>query len=129
MLAWLLALSLVLPQQTPSDSIVELQTRQLATELRCPICQGLSLQDSPAELSQEMRAVIRAQLREGKTPAEVRAYFVAKYGEWILLKPQAKGFNLAIYVLPIVMLLGGALLIVFLARRWSRLSQSSSQPT
>lgn len=126
MLVCLLAVALALPQQPAADSIIELQTRALADVLRCPVCQGLSLQDSPAELSQEMRDVIRAKLREGNTPDEVKDYFVSKYGEWILLQPEAKGFNLTVYILPIVMLIAGAVLVVFLARRWSRPAQASS---
>ncbi len=67
-----------------------------------------------------MRDLIREQLKAGKTPAEVEAYFISKYGEWILLRPEPKGFNLALYVLPGVMVLGGVGLIVVLARKWTR---------
>ena len=105
---------------TPSDSLVEVQAREIASVLRCPECQGLSIQDSPSPLSQEIRSVVHEQLKAGKTPEEIKAYFVSRYGEWILLQPEPHGFNLAIYILPAVMLLGGAVLVVVLARRWSR---------
>src|SRR5690606_32462384 len=82
--------------------------------------QGLSLQDSPSELSQEMKDVIRAQLAEGRTPEEVKAYFVSKYGEWILMEPKAQGFNLAVYLLPVVGLLAGAAFVFLTARKWVR---------
>ncbi len=105
---------------SPQDSALDAQTKALASQLRCPVCQGLSLQDSPSELAQQMRAVIRDQLRAGRTPDQVRAYFVSKYGEWILLQPEAHGFNLTVYVLPVLGLLAGGVVIVLAARRWTR---------
>ena len=108
------------PAVTPQDSLLEARTKHVAAQLRCPVCQGLSLQDSPSTLAQEMRSVIREQLRAGKSEDEVKAYFVSKYDEWILLEPRARGFNLAIYVLPAILLVGGAGLVVHLARKWSR---------
>jgi len=98
----------------------EEMVRRLASELRCPVCQGLSVQDSPTELSQQMKAVIRGQLEQGKTPDEVRAYFVSRYGEWILLKPEASGFNLVIYLLPLAMLLAGGVWVALTVRRWRK---------
>jgi len=95
-----------------SDSALEATTTMLASELRCPVCQGNSIQDSPSELALEMRSVIRDQLRAGKTPDDVRAYFVDKYGEWILLAPKAEGFNLVVYLVPFLALaLGGAVVL------------------
>jgi cytochrome c-type biogenesis protein CcmH len=88
--------------------------------LRCPVCQGESIQESPAELAKEMRQVVREQLAAGKSSDEVKAYFVSKYGEWILLQPKARGVNLTVYVVPLVLLLGGAVLILMAARRWTR---------
>jgi len=105
---------------THEETQLERDTRQLASELRCPVCQGLSLQDSPSELSQEMRDIIRDQLEAGKSVEEVKQYFVAKYGEWILLSPAPHGFNLTVYIAPVVLLLGGAAFLYFAARRWVR---------
>lgn len=106
----------------PSAQIAETQldrdVSEVAAQLRCPVCQGLSLQDSPSELSQEMKDVIRTQLAEGRSKEEVKAYFVSKYGEWILMEPPAEGFNLAVYLLPVVALIGGAAFVFFTARRW-----------
>jgi cytochrome c-type biogenesis protein CcmH len=121
--AWLLALALALQSApAPPDSVIEAQTREIASILRCPVCQGLSVQDSPEGLSQQMKGVIREQLRAGKTPEEIKAYFVSKYGEWILLRPEPKGFNLAVYLLPIAALLGGAAVVVGATRKWTRAS-------
>jgi cytochrome c-type biogenesis protein CcmH len=107
-------------QQRLSGQELEDATRAVAAHLRCPVCQGESIQDSPAELAREMRAVVHDQLAAGRTPDEVKAYFVERYGEWILLAPPARGFNLVLYIMPFVgLLLGGAVLTV-LARRWQR---------
>ena len=106
-----------------SDSALEAQTTVLASELRCPVCQGNSIQDSPSELAQEMRSLIRDQLRAGKTPDEVRAYFVDKYGEWILLAPKAQGLNLIVYLVPFAAVLVGGLVVWRTVRRSMTVSQ------
>lgn len=105
--------------QALTDSALEAQTKAVASHLRCPVCQGLSIQDSPSELSQQMKSIVREQLRAGKSPDEVKAYFVSKYGEWILLEPKPQGMNLAVYLAPFVLLLGGGALIVVMVRKWT----------
>jgi cytochrome c-type biogenesis protein CcmH len=108
------------PRRIPNDTALERRTKEVSAQLRCPVCQGLSLADSPSELAMEMKAVVRDQLASGKSPAEVKAYFVSKYGEWILLEPEAEGFNLAVYLLPLLAILAGGGLIVLMVRRWTR---------
>lgn len=110
---------LTLPAAVANDSALEAKTAVVAAQLRCPVCQGLSIQDSPSELSQQMRNLVKEQLAAGKSPDEVKAYFVSKYGEWILLEPKAKGFNLLIYLLPVLLVLGGIGAIVFIVHRWT----------
>lgn len=105
--------------ETAADSLLEAQTTVLASELRCPVCQGNSIQDSPSELAQQMRDLIRDQLRSGKSPDEVRAYFVDKYGEWILLTPKATGFNLVVYLVPLLVILAGGAIVWRAVRRWT----------
>ena len=101
------------------DTVLEARTSAVASQLRCPVCQGLSLQDSPSELSQSMRAVVRDQLAQGKTPDEVKAYFVSRYGEWILLAPKPSGFNLIAYAVPIIVVLAGGAMVFIAVRRWT----------
>ena len=107
-------------QQAAADTALEARTNAVAGQLRCPVCQGVSIQDSPAELAQQMRNLVRDQLRTGKSPDEVKAYFVSKYGEWILLQPRASGFNILIYALPVLVVLGGLAVIVVAMRRWTK---------
>lgn len=108
---------------TASD--LEAQVREIATQLRCPVCQGLSVGDSPSELANEMRTLVREQLQQGKTSAEVLDYFAQRYGEWILLAPPKHGFNLVIWVLPFVLLPIGAAVVYLGARRWVRRSAAT----
>lgn len=110
----LLAYSLTAAQ--PPD--IEEQTRAIAAELRCPVCQNLSVADSPSELAQEMRALVKEQLEQGKSPEEIRKFFVSKYGDWVLLAPPAKGFGLLLWLLPAIGAVLGVLLVIIAMRRW-----------
>ena len=121
-------LLLVVAAQPAQQPDLEEQTRQIAAELRCPVCQNLSAGDSPSELAQQMRAIILQQLKEGKSPDQIKAYFVSKYGEWVLLAPTAKGFGLLIWVLPFVALAAGIVLVLFVISRWAR-KKGRPQPT
>lgn len=107
------------PPVPAADSVLDARTAAVSATLRCPVCQGESIQDSPAELAQEMRAVVRDQLRAGKTPDEIKAYFVSRYGEWILLEPAMTGLNVLLYVFPVLLVVGGLALVAVLVRRWS----------
>jgi len=113
----------------PADSALDAATRSLASELRCPVCQGLSVQDSPSELAQQMRDVVRQQLENGKSPDEVKDYFVARYGQWILMTPPAAGFNWLVYSLPAVVLVIGAGMLVVLVRRWTTVPPDAGMQT
>ncbi len=112
-------------QEEELDPALEAQVRVLAAKLRCPTCRALSVLDSPSGMAQEMRGLIREQLRSGKTAAEVEAYFVERYGEWILLQPKAEGFNWTVWLLPVILLLGGLAFVFLTARRWVRQGQSA----
>lgn len=107
------------PTAATSDSALEARTSDVAAQLRCPVCQGLSIQDSPSELARSMRSLVKDQLAQGRTPDQVKAYFVSKYGEWILLEPKPRGFNLVAYAFPLLVVLGGGALIVYAVRRWT----------
>jgi cytochrome c-type biogenesis protein CcmH len=126
---FVLAAPAVMEAQVPrTEAEIEALTKQLATEMRCPVCQGVSIQESPTELAQEMKGVIRQRLESGETPEEVKAYFVDRYGEWILLRPEATGFNLVVYILPVVGLLLGGGLVVTTVRKWTRPADDDALP-
>jgi cytochrome c-type biogenesis protein CcmH len=99
---------------------VEDQTRAIASELRCVVCQNLSVADSPSDMAQQMRAIVREQVAAGKSPQEIKDYFVSKYGEWVLLAPTTKGFSLVVWTGPFVALLAGLVLGFFILRGWTK---------
>lgn len=94
-------------------------TARVASKLRCPVCRNQSVLESSSTLAREMQAEIKRRLARGESPEEVKAYFVSRYGEWVLLKPRAEGINLVVYLFPALVLLGGGLLAWRLVRRWT----------
>ena len=97
---------------------LDARAAEIAAELRCPVCRNQSIVESNAELSREMHALVRERLEAGDTPDEVKAYFVSRYGEWILLEPQRHGINWLVWGLPFVALIVGGVLAVTLVRKW-----------
>src|SRR5512132_716156 len=95
------------------------RTREIANELRCVVCQNLSVADSPSEMAQQMRAIVREQLQAGKTTAEIKEFFVSKYGEWVLLRPKTTGFSALLWILPYVVLVVGVIAALLFIRRWT----------
>ena len=100
----------------------------VAAQLRCVVCQSLSVADSPSETAHEMKDIIRERLAAGETPEQVRAYFVEKYGTWILLAPPRQGFNLLVWVVPFGGIGLGLVLIFVVLRRWSRRPAAAAGP-
>ena len=118
--ALILLLPLLAWAAPPPGSVNEDTVREIATQLRCVVCQNLSVADSPSEMANQMRGIIRERLQAGDTPEQVVAYFVDKYGEWILLSPRPHGFNLLVWVLPFAGIAVGLVVVLLLARRWTR---------
>lgn len=95
-----------------SGAALEQATDELASTLRCPVCQGLSVADSPSESAQAMRAQVEQLLAEGYSPDQIVEYFERSYGEFVRLVPKARGFNLLVFLLPALGLAAGAALVV-----------------
>lgn len=107
------SIAAIVAAQAPEPTSAE-RADAIARELRCPDCQGLSVADSPTLAAAEIRRQISEQLAAGSTPGEVRAHFVARYGEWILLAPSSP----VVWIVPLaVVVVAGAGLVLWLARR------------
>ena len=111
---------------TPSQQTLDQRVHDVASQLKCLVCQGESVADSPATLSQQMRGVIRQQLQSGKSEQEVIQYFVSRYGDRILLSPPWQGLTLLAWLVPIALMLGGILLLFLILRSWQ--SQADKSP-
>jgi cytochrome c-type biogenesis protein CcmH len=104
------------------------RVREVASELRCVVCQNLSVADSPSDLAKEMRNLVRELLQQGKTADEIKAYFQSRYGDFVLLEPPKRGFNLLVWGLPFAALVVGACGVYLVAKRWTVRGHESAPP-
>lgn len=95
----------------------ELEARSIARELQCPVCESLSVADSPAPLAVQMREVIRARLAAGDSREDILNYFAERYGDSVLLAPPKSGFTMVAWLAPYVGLAAGAAFLVWAVRR------------
>jgi len=99
------------PDEVLADPALEARARAISAELRCMVCQNQSIDDSNAELAKDLRVLVRERLMAGDTDAQVHAYLVSRYGEFVLLKPPL-GFNtLLLWGMPVALLLIGGVVI------------------
>jgi cytochrome c-type biogenesis protein CcmH len=111
-----------------SKPVNEQTVYEIAAHLRCVVCQSLSVADSPSEMATQMRAIIRERLAAGESPDAVQRYFVQRYGEWILLSPPRRGFNLLVWLLPLVAVAAGLAIVAILIARWTRRARGAAEP-
>jgi cytochrome c-type biogenesis protein CcmH len=113
MLAILLTLAPTLalavqPDEIMADPAKEARARALSRELRCMVCQNQSIDDSDAPLARDLRLLVRERIAAGATDRQVIDYLVARYGEFVLLKPRVEGQTLILWLLtPLVLICGG----------------------
>lgn len=96
------------------------QADRVAAGLRCPVCQGLSVKDSDSPTARDIRADIRRRIDGGETPDEVREAYVARYGEWVLLRPRSSGFEALVWAVPAAAVAGGSVALGAAFWRWRR---------
>ncbi len=95
----------------PSPEQLETFTDDVASKVRCPVCQGMSVADSPSESARNMKHQVRALVAAGYDEAQILTYFESSYGEFIRLVPTTKGFNLLVWLLPLAMFVVGLLFV------------------
>ncbi len=111
--------------QTQNDQ----RTQELGKALRCPVCRGVPIAESPSEFARSMMDELRDQIRQGRTDDQIKTYFVTKYGQDILLVPPKSGVNLIVWLGPVfVVLIGGAGLWSYLRRASQTQAATSPSP-
>lgn len=112
------------PALTTADEDLQKEMKEISLQLRCPVCRGIPIAESPSELAKDMMRLIEQKLKEGNSREEIFQFFEARYGEWILLEPKPKGLNLLLWFSPILFLLGGGFILWRAIRKWSGRSTS-----
>lgn len=107
----------VQPDEMLKDSKLEARARELSRELRCMVCQNQSIDESDAPLARDLRLLVRERLTKGDTDQQVLDFLVARYGEFVLLKPPLESRTIILWTLPPVALLTGAIGLFFAVRR------------
>jgi cytochrome c-type biogenesis protein CcmH len=107
----------VQPDEVLADAALEARARTLSKELRCMVCQNQSIDDSDAPLARDLRILVRERLTAGDSDQQVIDFLVARYGEFVLLKPRFAWHTALLWLGPAAVLLIGALGIVVAARR------------
>jgi cytochrome c-type biogenesis protein CcmH len=110
----------VQPDEVLSDPALEVRARSLSKELRCMVCQNQSIDDSDAPLARDLRLIVRERLKEGDSDRQIIDFLVARYGEFVLLKPRVALHTALLWFGPPALLLGGAVALFLMARRRSK---------
>jgi cytochrome c-type biogenesis protein CcmH len=105
------------PGEALNDPALEARARTISAELRCLVCQNQSIDDSQAPLAKDLRLLVRERITAGDSDDAVRKYLVARYGDFILLKPPFKAETLLLWTTPFVLLLLGGVAVVIATRR------------
>lgn len=108
----------VQPDEVLPDPAMEARAREISRTLRCPVCQSENIDDSDAGIARDLRLLVRERLVAGDSDAEVLDYVVARYGEYVLLNPPARGANLLLWAAgPLLLLAGAGIAATTLRRR------------
>jgi len=115
----------VQPDEMLSDPALEARARALSAQLRCMVCQNQSIDDSDADLARDLRILVRERLTAGDSDREVIDFVVARYGEFVLLKPAFSARNALLWATPLILLLAGGGFMLLRARQGRKPSSPS----
>lgn len=111
-----------------SGPALDARTQEVAAGIRCPVCQGLSVADSPSEMAVNMKGQVRALLARGYTQEQIETYFERSYGQFVLLRPKFEGVNRMVWLLPILALAAGVFVVAAKLRSLAQQPESNSSP-
>lgn len=116
----------VQPDEVLDDPVLEQRARDISTGLRCLVCQNQSIDDSDADLARDLRIVVRERLVAGDSDDQVVEFVVARYGEFVLLKPTFSGHNLILWIAaPLVFVIGLVMVFIVLRRQKRATSEAA----
>jgi cytochrome c-type biogenesis protein CcmH len=115
------------PDEVLSDTTLEARARALSKELRCMVCQNQSIDDSEAPLARDLRILVRERLQAGDSDRQVIDFLVARYGEFVLLRPRFSWHTAVLWLGPAAMLLIGGCAVLVLARRYRLKSAAAAE--
>ena len=102
--------------EKPATTVAKQRSVDIDSKLRCPVCQGVSIADSPSSMATKMREQVRELVAQGYSEEQVLSYFERSYGEFVRLEPPLRGLNVMLWILPGLVLLGGAMFVFRMAR-------------
>jgi cytochrome c-type biogenesis protein CcmH len=117
----------VQPDEILADPIKEARARELSKELRCMVCQNQSIDDSDAPLARDLRLLVRERVSAGDTDSQVIDFLVARYGEFVLLKPRFNPHTVLLWLLPPLALMGGGIALWVYSNRRRRAGVSDQE--
>jgi cytochrome c-type biogenesis protein CcmH len=117
----------VQPDEIMADPAKEARARDLSRELRCMVCQNQSIDDSEAPLARDLRLLVRERIAAGDTDAQVIDFLVARYGEFVLLKPRFEPHTLLLWLLPPLALAGGGFALWMHSRRRAKPADAADE--
>lgn len=123
----LLNLAWETPAAVVDETDLDVQVREIAKTLRCTVCQTENIWESGAPLAKQMRDAIRERLVQGQSPEDIRAYFLSRYGDYILMQPPKRGVNWLIWIAPFLLLFIGGLFLYKEVSHWVRNSAPPAQ--
>ena len=116
------------PQGTPvTGQQLTQRTHEVSALLRCPVCQGMAVADSPAEMAVNMKAQVHELLSRGYTEEQILKYFELSYGQFVLLRPKFEGVNRLVWLLPVGALLLGVAVVFFKLKKLEAAAPSKSE--
>ena len=116
------------PQGPPlKGAELERRTHEIASEIRCPVCQGLSIADSPSEMAVNMKAEVRDLVARGYTRDQINRYFERSYGQFVRLRPEFRGVNALVWILPIAALAAGVFFVLLTLRKLQKAPPKKQQ--
>ena len=116
----------VQPDEIMADPAKEMRARNLSRELRCMVCQNQSIDDSDASLARDLRLLVRERIAAGDSDNQVIDFLVARYGQFVLLKPRFERETLLLWLLPPLVLVGGGFALWLQARRRANRAASAT---